>query len=112
MTLRNDSLFALVFSNSVSKTRVIWRLTIKIIEMSELHASMPPMRSAEYLNCMLLNHLTDIDECSGDSSACDKNARCINSEGSFSCTCEQGYSGNGTICKGENVKCSQAPPRY
>ena len=36
-------------SNSVSKTsRAIFLFTIKIIEMFELHASMPPMRSAEY----------------------------------------------------------------
>ena len=34
--------------NSVSKTRAIFLFTIKIIEMFELHASMPPMRSAEY----------------------------------------------------------------
>ena len=46
-TLRNDSSFAVQFSNSVSKTRAIWLFTIEIIEMFELHASMPPMRSAE-----------------------------------------------------------------
>ena len=47
-TLRNDSSFAVQFSNSVSKTRAISLFTIKIIEMFELHASMPPTRSAEY----------------------------------------------------------------
>ena len=47
-TLRNDSSFAVQLSNSVSKTREILLFTIKIIEMFELHASMPPMRSAEY----------------------------------------------------------------
>ena len=47
-TLRNDSSFAVQFSISVSKTRTILLFTIKIIEMFELHASMPPMRSAEY----------------------------------------------------------------
>ena len=40
-TLRNDSSFAVQFSFSVSKTRVILLFTIKIIEMFELHASMP-----------------------------------------------------------------------
>ena len=35
-------------SNSVLKTRAIFLFTIKIIEMFELHASMPSMRSAEY----------------------------------------------------------------
>ena len=44
----NDPSFAVQFSNSVLKTRAILRFTIKIIEMFELHASMPPMQSAEY----------------------------------------------------------------
>ena len=47
-TLRNDSSFVVQFSNSVSKTRATLLFMIKIIEMLELHASTPPMRSAEY----------------------------------------------------------------
>ena len=46
-TRRNDSSFAVQFSNSVLKTRAILLFTIKIIEMFELHASMAPMQSAE-----------------------------------------------------------------
>ena len=42
-TLRNDSSFAVQFSISVSKTRAILLFTIKIIEMFELHASIPGM---------------------------------------------------------------------
>ena len=56
-TLRNDSSFAVQFSNSVSKTRAILLFTIKIIEMFELHASMPPMQSAEYLATIPLKFL-------------------------------------------------------
>ena len=47
-TLHNDSLFAVQFRNSVSKTRAILLFTMKIIEMFELHASMPSMQSADY----------------------------------------------------------------
>ena len=47
LTLRNDYSLAVQFSNSVSKTRAILLFTIKIIEMFELHTSMPPMQSAE-----------------------------------------------------------------
>ena len=47
-TFCNDSSFAVQFTNSVSKTRAILLFTIKIIEICELHASMPPMQSAEY----------------------------------------------------------------
>lgn len=32
---------------------------------------------------------------------CDFDADCTNSEGSFSCTCQEGYSGDGTSCLGE-----------
>ena len=42
-TLRNDSLFEVQFSISVSKTRAILLFTIRII-----HANIPGMRSAEY----------------------------------------------------------------
>ena len=42
-TLHNDSSFAVQFSNSVSKTRVILLFAIKIIEMFEVHVSMLPM---------------------------------------------------------------------
>ena len=47
-TLPNDSSFAVQFSISVSKTRAILLFTIKIIEMFELHASIPGMLSDEY----------------------------------------------------------------
>ena len=40
---------------------------------------------------------TDIDEC-GTTDNCDVNATCTNTPGSFTCTCDSGYSGNGVIC--------------
>ena len=43
---------------------------------------------------------SDIDECSADSSPCDENAGCTNSDGSYSCTCKQGFTGEGTVCQG------------
>ena len=43
--------------------------------------------------------LTDIDEC--QQSPCDSHADCVNSEGSFQCTCHHLYSGNGTHCVSE-----------
>ena len=49
-TLRNDSLFAVQFSISVSNTRAIllFKIKIKLIEMLEVNERMPGMRSAEY----------------------------------------------------------------
>lgn len=45
--------------------------------------------------------LLDIDECILLKDNCDSNAKCMNSEGSFTCTCKKGYSGNGVTCKGK-----------
>jgi len=35
-----------------------------------------------------------------DLSQCDENAGCNNNDGSYSCTCKQGFTGNGTVCEG------------
>ena len=40
----------------------------------------------------------DIDECEKDTDDCDLYADCKNTNGSFNCTCQPGYSGNGTSC--------------
>lgn len=47
---------------------------------------------------------SDIDECSADSSPCDDNANCINNDGSYSCTCKQGFEGDGETCEGTYTK--------
>ena len=43
----------------------------------------------------------DIDECIGGTHSCDANAECINTEGSYNCTCKPGYQGNGRNCEGK-----------
>ncbi len=42
---------------------------------------------------------TDIDECE-NSEQCSPHAKCQNFDGSYKCTCNLGYYGNGKICKG------------
>ena len=32
--------------------------------------------------------------------ACDENADCANTEGAFTCTCKQGFTGDGIACEG------------
>jgi len=44
--------------------------------------------------------VTDIDECVDNNGNCSKDANCTNSDGSFNCTCHDGYSGDGFNCSG------------
>ena len=46
---------------------------------------------------------TDIDECVEESDNCDDNAICTNTDGSFTCECESGFSGNGIQCDGKII---------
>ena len=41
----------------------------------------------------------DIDECT--TNPCDANAVCLNTNGSFDCTCRPGFDGDGKVCKGK-----------
>jgi hypothetical protein len=43
----------------------------------------------------------DIDECTAETDNCDTNAACTNTVGSFNCTCNTGYIGDGTSCTGQ-----------
>ena len=43
---------------------------------------------------------TDIDECSLGRDDCNESARCDDTDGSFDCTCNPGYSGDGVNCEG------------
>ena len=43
--------------------------------------------------------IVDINECgSNDLNNCHENAQCINAEGSFNCSCNSGYTGDGVNC--------------
>jgi cysteine-rich repeat protein len=45
---------------------------------------------------------TDINECVLGTENCDINATCTNTPGSFTCTCNTGYSGDGVTCPNDN----------
>ena len=44
--------------------------------------------------------ISDSDECQMSTHNCSDNATCINTEGSFNCSCKPGYRGNGYNCSG------------
>ena len=43
----------------------------------------------------------DIDECIEETDNCDGNGICTNTDGSFTCLCEPGFSGDGVQCDGK-----------
>lgn len=53
----------------------------------------------------------DINECSNN--PCHSHAECKNTDGSYTCTCSDGYYGDGTSCTGKiNQKCCLFIPLY
>ena len=47
---------------------------------------------------MYVHAVIDINECEDDTDSCDENADCTNTDGSYTCSCRPGYSGNGMTC--------------
>jgi len=47
----------------------------------------------------------DIDECELDMDNCHVNATCVDVIGSFVCTCNNGFDGNGVDCTGMKSMC-------
>ena len=47
--------------------------------------------------CVLVLYGIDIDECS-TGGVCDENAECVDTAGSYECTCSSGYTGDGHTC--------------
>lgn len=45
----------------------------------------------------------DIDECLNTTYPCDDNATCTNIDGSYNCSCNSGFTGNGTVCEGNTA---------
>ena len=53
----------------------------------------------------------DIDECAKGSHSCHRHAKCVNSDGSFDCKCNDGWKGNGRNCKGCTRNSLQIAPQ-
>ena len=47
------------------------------------------------------NQQTDFDECKENTDNCSTNATCHNTPGSFNCTCNSGFKGDGVNCTGK-----------
>ena len=56
-----------------------------------------------FFNILSYIFYSDIDECTEGTHLCDENAKCDNTDGNHVCTCNTGFSGNGSKdnCKGK-----------
>ena len=52
------------------------------------------------LSVVVMNFVTDVNECEDSLHDCDVNAKCTNAIGAFVCTCLDGFSGDGKTCTG------------
>ena len=64
------------------------------------------------MNCVLFLH-ADVDECESDAfNNCHENAQCTNTEGSFTCSCNPGYTGDGVNCTSKLVIVEKRMPSH
>lgn len=52
---------------------------------------------------VLIENFIDVNECTEELHSCSADAVCTNTKGSYNCTCNPGYSGDGKICNGKSV---------
>ena len=55
----------------------------------------------------ILYYGADIDECAAETDTCHQEATCMDTDGSYICTCNSGYTGDGQICNGNQFPVSQ-----
>ncbi len=48
-----------------------------------------------------LSFSPDVNECTANTDNCHDNAVCDNTIGSFTCTCNEGFTGDGVSCNGK-----------
>ena len=56
------------------------------------------IRNIGFDDCILF--IIDVNECKNATYPCHANATCNNTEGSYTCTCKDGYFGDGNNCTG------------
>ena len=65
-----------------------------VLNMFSCHVFLPPSYDL---------WTADIDECTRDTDRCHANANCHNTEGSYTCSCNSGYTGDGFSCNSKFI---------
>ena len=52
------------------------------------------------ISSIFFPHVLDNNQCMQDPSVCDANADCVDTDGTATCTCKNGYTGDGQTCNG------------
>ena len=102
-------LMELILANVQVDTLVMESLTAQVLVL-KLVVQFTFVKHATFVNIicnnilfhfLLLHHLfdnfVDINECTKSPSLCHSNANCSNTDGSYSCLCLTGYSGDGRV---------------
>ena len=84
--------------------------TALVIFHSILHSAVSkPNPYGTYINAGTSLHIPDINECAKNTTVCDSRAICINTIGSFTCSCQVGYTGDGRSGCGKEYP-NHSPP--
>ena len=74
----------------------------RVFLLSALIGEVLPLQKYSYNVLHVHVTCTDIDECGERTHNCHENATCSDVVGGFNCTCNTGFTGNGTFCEGKN----------
>ena len=72
------------------------------ILLKNLDTQMHGQQMHEHRAMSFSTNCADIDECAVGLDSCDANAGCTNTDGSYECTCNSGYTGSGLSCSGNS----------
>ena len=78
-----------------------WILIYAAMPVFATSYSFQRWRFCRTTNLRFLVFAADVDECATNNGGCSNTlATCANNDGSFTCTCNTGYAGNGVTCAG------------
>ena len=91
----------------ILETELLVKVSISRVSFTAMNAD-TGLKDLTFTANVFLDFLSDINECILAIDSCHSKAHCTNRNGSFVCTCDGGYSGNGTLCQGTVTSVSES----